>query len=354
VIPSEFQAGSLIVPAETSMRRKIGWTLGLVLIAGLLVGITATIGWRPFIGPESRPLTARRFAPTPVRLARGEYLTENLLSCFACHSDRDWTRHDAPEIAGTKGGGSPAFPLQDLPGRVHPPNISPAQQTGAGNWTDDQLARAIRDGIGNDGRALFPFMPYENFRHLSDEDLASVIVYLRSIPAVDRAVPRTELEFPVKYLIRAAPKPVNEPVPAPDLSSAVRRGDYLVTVGGCRDCHTVQKNGQRLAALDLAGGFLLRGPWGEVASANLTPDPSGIPYYDEALFVEVMRTGYAKARKISQIMPWWNYRNLTDDDLKDIFAYLRSVSPVKHRVDNSTGATLCNACGMKHGLGDQN
>jgi hypothetical protein len=116
----------------------------------------------------------------------------------------------------------------------------------------------------------------------------------------------------------------------------------------------VQQNGQRLAALDLAGGFLLRGPWGEAASANLTPDPSGIPYYDEALFLEVMRTGYAKARKLNQIMPWWNFRNLTDDDLKAMFAYLRTVPAVKHRVDNSAPPTLCRICGMRHGAGDQN
>ena len=103
---------------------------------------------------------------------------------FRCHSDRDWTKNGAPLVEGTKGGGSPEFPIKDLPGKVYPPNISPDKETGAGSWTDDQLARAIREGVGNDGRALFPFMPYENFRSMSDEDLASVIVYLRSIPPV--------------------------------------------------------------------------------------------------------------------------------------------------------------------------
>jgi mono/diheme cytochrome c family protein len=336
-----------------SLMRKLVWALlALVGVAG--GGISATIGWRPFLGPKARPTTNRRFDPTPERLARGEYLTENLLGCFACHSDRDWAQHDAPELPGTKGGGSPSFPLQDLPGQVYPPNISPDRETGAGDWSDDQLARAIREGIGHDGRALFPFMPYENFRHLSDEDLASVIVYLRSIPPIRRVVPRTELVFPVKYLIRSAPEPLSQPVPAPDLSTPVQRGDYLVTIGGCRDCHTVQRNGQRNAALDLSGGFLLRGPWGEVASVNLTPDPSGIPYYDEGLFLEVMHTGYVKARKISQIMPWWSFRHLTDEDLKAMFAYLRTVPAVKHRQDNSKPPTLCRICDSRHGAGDQN
>jgi mono/diheme cytochrome c family protein len=330
-----------------------GWTVAALIVL-LIVAITATIGWRPFIGPNARALTDRKFASTPERMDRGRYLSENLLNCFACHSERDWSQHDAPVKAGTHGAGTPNFPLLDLPGKVYPPNLTPDKETGAGNWTDDQLARAIREGIGNDGRALFPFMPYENFRYLSDEDLASVIVYLRSLAPVRHVVPKTELVFPVKYLIRSAPHPIEGEVPAPDLSTPAKRGDYLVTIGGCRDCHTPQHNGQRLTELDLAGGFFLRGPWGEVASANITPAPSGIPYYDERLFMDTIRTGWVKARKLSQIMPWFVYRGLTDEDLKSIFAYVRAVPAVAHRVDNSKPPTACKLCGFSHGAGDQN
>jgi hypothetical protein len=106
--------------------------------------------------------------------------------------------------------------------------------------------------------------------------------------------------------------------------------------------------------MDFAGGFILEGPWGKVASANITPDPSGISYYKEALFVQTIRTGYVKARELNQIMPWWHYRNLTDDDLKAMFAYLRTLKPVKHRVDNTEPPTLCKLCGSRHGLGDRN
>jgi mono/diheme cytochrome c family protein len=331
----------------------VGWIL-VALFVLVLVAITATIGWRPFIGPNARALTDRTFASTPERVDRGRYLTENLLNCFACHSERDWAQQDVPIVKGMHGAGAPVFPLKDLPGDVHPPNITPDKETGAGNWTDDQLARAIREGIGNDGRALFPFMPYENFRYLSDEDLASVIVYLRSLAPVRRAVPKTELIFPVKYLIRSAPQPLDGEVPAPDMSTPVKRGDYLVTIGGCRDCHSPQHNGQRIEELDLAGGFFLRGPWGEVASANITQAPSGIPYYDERLFMDAMRTGWVKARQLKPIMPWWNYRGLTDDDLKSIFAYLRGVPQVAHRVDNSKPPTECRLCRFSHGAGDQN
>ena len=87
--------------------------------------------------------------------------------------------------------------------------------------------------------------------------------------------------------------------------------------------------------MDFAGGFPFTGPWGTVASANITPDSSGIPYYDESLFLNVMRTGQVGARELSPIMPVMVYKNLTDDDLKAIFAFLRTTKPVKHRVDNS-------------------
>jgi mono/diheme cytochrome c family protein len=235
-----------------------------------------------------------------------------------------------------------------------PSNITPDPETGAGNWTDDQLARAIREGIGHDGRALFPLMPYEHFRFLSDEDLASVIVYIRSIPAVHKPLPPTEIIFPVKYLIRSVPQPITEPVPEPDTSTPLARGKYLVTIAACGDCHTPQKRGENIPGLEFAGGFVLDGPWGKVATANITPDPSGISYYDEALFLQTIRTGHVKARELNPIMGWWHYRNLTDEDLKAIFAYIHTLKPVHHRVDNAEAASLCKVCGSQHGLGSSN
>ena len=326
----------------------------VLLIAALLgLAITFTVGWRPFIGPKARPLTDRKFEATPARLERGRYLTEDLLGCFDCHGQHDWTKHDPPLVAGTRGAGWEVT-LDGLPGRVVAPNITSDAETGAGAWTDDQLARAIREGIGHDGRALFPFMGYPDFKHLSDEDLASVVVYLRTLPPIRHALPETDLVFPVKYLIRSAPEPITAPVPAPDLSTPAKRGEYLVTVAGCTDCHTQQVKGQPLKGLEFAGGFVLKGPWGEVAGANITPDASGISYYDEAQFVQVIRTGYVKARKLSQIMPWWHYRDLTDEDLKAIFAYLRTLKPVKHRVDNTEPPTDCKLCRARHGAGNLN
>ena len=72
------------------------------------------------------------------------------------------------------------------------------------------------------------------------------------------------------------------------------------------------------------------------------------------LFVDAIRTGRVKARKLSPHMPWWVYRNMKDEDLKSIFAYLRALAPVEHRVDNTEKPTHCKICKQKHGLGERN
>lgn len=339
---------------ESSVR-KLAKYLGiavLVLVVVAAVGITFTIGWRPFIGPRARPLTNRTFERTPQRLERGRYLAVAVAGCVGCHSEHDWKNRGAIP-PGMEGAGE-VMPITELPGRIVAPNITPDAETGAGTWSDDQLARAIREGIGHDGRALFPMMPYEDFRKMSDEDLASIIVYLRSLPARRRSLPKSEIIFPVNYLIRGVPQPLTAPVATQDLSDPLHRGKYLVAMAGCAGCHTPQVRGQSVPGMDLAGGFTLSGPWGSVASSNITPDASGIGYYDEALFLQVMKTGNVKARELSPIMPVFDFKNMTDDDLKAMFAYLRTTKPVKHRVDNTEPVSECRVCQMKHGGGKLN
>jgi mono/diheme cytochrome c family protein len=324
--------------------------LGFVVLVA--IGITATIGWRPFIGPKARPLSDRKFEATPQRLERGKYIATGLSGCIYCHSPHNWSAAGTEIVAGKEGSGE-VEPYGGLPGRIVAPNITPDPETGAGAWTDDQLARAIREGIGHDGRALFPLMPYGRFKDMSDEDLASVVVYLRSLPAVRNELPKTEIIFPVKYLIRSAPEPVSS-VAGVVSGDPVARGAHLVQLAGCLDCHTPADKGQPVAGMTGAGGESFEGPWGYVASANITPDASGIPYYDEALFLSAMRTGAVKARTLSPIMPVMVYKNLSDDDLKAMFAYLRTLKPVKHGVDNSETPTQCKVCRLKHGAGARN
>lgn len=323
------------------------------IVALLVIGISFTIGWRPFIGPKTRPLTNRTFERTPQRAERGRYIATALSGCVYCHSSHAWTAPGHPITAGSEGAGE-VMPYGDLPGRIVAPNLTPDLETGAGTWTDDQLARAIREGIGHDGRALFPMMPYTHYRAMSDEDLASVIVYLRSLPAVRHELPKTEIIFPVKYLIRTVPEPVTSPVADLGRSDPIKYGALLVNLAGCADCHTPRVKGENLSGLDFAGGNSFPGPWGNVASANITPDPTGISYYDEVLFLDVIHTGHVKARPLNPVMPVSVYRNLSDDDLKAMFAYLRTLKPAKHRVDNSEQPTECKLCRQKHGAGVQN
>ncbi len=320
----------------------------------LVAAVSVTVGWRSFVGPHARPVSSRTFARTPERMVRGRYLVTAVTGCLDCHSPHDWSRHDAPVPAGWEGAGQDMIGYKELPGHVVAPNLTPDPTTGTGTWTDDTLARAIREGIGHDGRALFPMMPYQRYRTLSDEDLASIVVFLRTLPPVRNPLPTTRLAFPLQYLIRKAPQPITQAVPPPDVSTPVKRGAYLGTIAACAECHTPQQRGEPMSGLPFAGGFVVEGPWGRVASANLTPDPSGIPYYDAHLFIEAIRTGQVKARTLNQIMPWRFYRNMTDDDLEAIFVYLQRLSPVRHHVDNAQPPTLCLVCKRWHGAGDQN
>ena len=336
--------------------RRMFRIAGFFVLGLSTLGVAAlpfAVGTRPFLGPRvtgpdrsalRRDARARRARALP-RDKRERLLLVPQRARLA--GER------LPGQGGTKGGGR-VWDREGLP-FLTAPNITPDRRTGAGTWTDDMLARAIREGIGHDGRTLFPVMPYSQYRSMSDEDLASLIVYLRTIPAVTRELPKTNVPFPVSRLINAVPEPIAAPVPQPDRRDTAAYGDYLTRMGACRDCHTpVDARNQPIADMEFSGGFLLTGPYGQVAARNLTPDPSGIPYDDADLFVEVMRTGMVKARKVHDAMPWARFAGQTDEDLRAIFRFLQTVRPVKHRVDNALPPTPCPVCGATHGAGDQN
>src|SRR6516162_1514727 len=199
--------------------------LALILVGGTIV----IAGREPVFGPRARALTNRTFERTPERLARGAYLVEAVSGCMDCHSPHDWTKHDAPILPGRKGAGQEiAAMFKEMPGRI----VAPDPETGAGTWSDDALARAIREGIGHDGRALFPMMPYAHFRAYPDEDVASIVIYLRSLRPVRNRLAQTRLAFPVNYLIRSVPQPLTGPVLQADVSNSVQRGAFLVNAGG--------------------------------------------------------------------------------------------------------------------------
>ena len=166
------------------MRRwlKIAGYCLLALLLLVVAAIPALVGIRPIIGPRARPLTERTFERTPERVERGRYLASSVSGCLFCHSEVDWQSPGFPVKPGTEGGGR-SFADEGVP-FLSAPNLTPDPETGAGTWSDDMLARAIREGISHDGRSLFPMMPYPQYKYMSDEDVASIVAYSANAEAV--------------------------------------------------------------------------------------------------------------------------------------------------------------------------
>ena len=217
------------------------------------------------------------------------------------------------------------------------------RKTGIGNWTDGEKIRAIREGISRDGTALFQMMGYERFRHMSDEDVYSLVAYLNTLDAVKNPVPRSQIAFPVSLLMKSVPQPAGH-VAAPDRTNKVKYGEYLVTLAGCMECHTPAKKGKPLPGLTLAGGEKFAFPGGmTVVSANITPDlQTGIGRWSEQNFLDRFYQYKEYVEKGSPVvgpesftlMPWLNFAQLEPEDLKAIYAFLRTQKPVYHVVDS--------------------
>lgn len=164
----------------------------------------------------------------------------------------------------------------------------------------------------------------------------------------------------------AASRGEGNAAPTADSKTQIARGQYLVTISGCHDCHTPLKMGatgpepdmsrmlsghpEQMRITKMAAspggewqhGFTMAptmtafsGPWGVSFAANLTPDQNtGLGIWTEEMFLKALRTGkhYGVSRPILPPMPWQNLKNMTDDDLKAMFAYLRSIPPVTNHV----------------------
>jgi mono/diheme cytochrome c family protein len=308
--------------------------MGLGALVVLLGGAAAVLELRP---PRMRPVNAaKRFEATPDRLARGRYIVEAEAHCLHCHSDRDWQTHGAPVRPGGEGAGwDVPWAANHMPGQVFAPNLTPDRETGLGAIPDDAVARAIREGVSHDGRALF-MMPWQNYRQMSDEDVASVVAYLRALPPVKRPRGTTAIQAPVRWFLKAGTAPLTAPVMTTRASDPVARGKQLAEIGQCQTCHTpVDGRHQPLAGMAFAGGqeFVIGGV--RYRSSNITPDPSGISYYSQELFIRTMRTGNVGGRRLAPIMPWADIRKLTDGDLAALWAFLKTVTPVAHDVERA-------------------
>jgi mono/diheme cytochrome c family protein len=330
--------------------RKLVLLAVFLVVLALAAAVQAVVGWRAVLfGPRARALTSRTFEATPERLERGRYLASRH-GCVFCHSERDWSAPGAPPRPERLGAGV-VWGAEGMPW-VTAPNLTPDPETGLGRVSDDAIARAIREGIGTDGRALFALMPYQEYRRIPDEDVAAIVVYLRSLPPVRNPLPRTALPFPLAVIMRGVPQPLEGAVPAPDLSTPEKRGEYVLRTSACHHCHTPMRRGQLDAALDMAGGNRFESPVGPAFATNLTPDPTGIAHYDEATFLQVLQTG--KLGTLSPVMPWVVTASMEEEDLRAVFAYLRTLEPVGHVVTNGEPPTDCPVCGLRHGGGRRN
>ena len=271
--------------------------------------------------------------------ARGRYLVDGLLRCTYRHSQRDWDQPGAP-VAAPVGAG--VVLQEEGEYRIVASNITPDDQTGIGLRTDDQLERAIRQEIGHDGRPLATDRGHREYRHLSDADVAAVIAYLRTIEPVNNPLPATVPPPDLQEDLDASEPTDLEPLPL-DQADPVEQGRVLARFARCQGCHTSWYSERNPGVF--AGGNLIEGENGNVFTTNITPDPSGVRW-DAETFIEVMRTG--KTEGLHPYMPWIMFRNLSDEDLRAIHAFLQSMQPVAHYINNYAAPTYCPVCGQVH------
>ena len=293
------------------------------------------------------PESVEALPATPEQLARGKYLVEHVAVCIDCHSQRDWDKFSGPIVAGTEGQGGEVFDSRHgVLGVVYGTNITPA---GIGHWTEDELVKAITVGVSKDGRVLFPVMPYRNYRHLTRNDAAAVLSYVRTLTAIEHNVPPRRLNPFVRLFIRSFTKGTVRLANTIDHRDTVEYGRYLTTVAGCGDCHTPRgRIGKPKEKRSMSGGVGFTLPQGRVVAANITSDvKTGIGTWSKTAFVGRFKS-YAspEARNtpvgpqgMNTIMPWTMYAGMHDADLGAIYDYLRQVAPVKNRVETFTPNT---------------
>lgn len=256
------------------------------------------------------------------RLARGRYLVESIAGCGNCHTPKGPQGADLP---GMNLAGGTVF--DEAPFRAVAPNITPDAETGIGRWTDAGIARAIREGIRPDGRVIGPPMPIELYRGISDNDLAAMVAYLRAVPPVRNQVGRSEYRIPLPP--NYGPPVAN--VPDPPANDPVARGRYLAgPVGHCLECHTpMGPNGQRDWSRAGRGGQEFPGPWGVSVARNITSSREhGIGGWTDAQIVAAVTRGVsADGRQLFPPMGFPYYARMTQADLRDLIAFLRTLPP---------------------------
>ncbi|WP_020600130.1 c-type cytochrome [Spirosoma panaciterrae] len=312
--------------------KVIGIVLGVVV-----VGVLGAMAYVKLALPDVGEAPTLKVNATPARVARGEYLANHVTVCMDCHSTRDYTLFSAPLTAGTLGKGGEMFNQQmGFPGMFTSKNITPF---GIGNWTDGEIYRAITTGVSRDGHAFFPVMPYPYYGKMNDEDVQSIIAYLRTIKPIESKPAESKADFPFNFILNTIPKKA-EPMAMPDTANELATGQYLVMIAGCVECHTQVDQGRIIPEKSFAGGREFAMPGGTLYTANITPDKeTGIGNWTKEAFIARFKTYGAdyKAHKVGPndfqtIMPWTMYGGMTEKDLGAMYTYLMSIKPISNKV----------------------
>jgi len=309
-------------------------TLGILVV--VFVGI---LGYIKFALPNIAAAPELKVEMTPERIARGQYLANHVAVCIDCHSTRDWSRFSGPPAPGTFGKGGDVFDQKfGFPGVYYAKNITPE---GISRYTDGELFRTITTGVSKEGRAMFPVMPFHYYGQMDEEDIKSIIAYIRTLPPIKSVVPESKSDFPMNFIINTIPHEASF-TKLPPKTDVVNYGKYLANAASCIDCHTKYEKGSLVAGTEFGGGREFPFPDGSIVrSANISADEeTGIGGWDEETFVSFFKA-YSDSTVVNtklnpgdfnSIMPWTMYGKMEEEDLKAIFAYLKTVKPIANSV----------------------
>lgn len=282
----------------------------------LFVGVVVLAATGVFLVSTFR--LGRTFAVTPPAVAiptdaasveRGRHLAVALNKCADCHG---------ANLGGKVFVDAPPFLIVG-------PNLTRGQGGIGGQLTDADWVRAIRHGVGPDGRALFS-MPSEEYVRMTEQDLGALIAYVKSVPSVDQVLPTTRMRFLGRVLLLAGqlPPPAAAVIdhaaafpPQVPEGVTVDYGRYLATIGGCVGCH----------GPGLSGGRVPGVPPDFPPASNITPS-GAIGQWTEADFFRAMREGKRpNGTEMNPFMPWKATAQMTDDETRALWLFLRAVPP---------------------------
>lgn len=264
---------------------------------------------------------------------RGRYIFALAGGC-GCH-----TAEEGPTNAGGR-------PLATPFGTFYGTNITPDRNYGIGQWTDKEIIDSIRLGVRPDGSQLSPVMPYPAFNGMSDEDVAALVHFLRSLPPVARENKDHNLSVPFSGVANRLWRwlffrPTVPPPHAPQ--EGIARGRYISEhVAHCQECHTPRTLWGTLdRARDLAGNP--SGIDGEV-TPNITPDPAtGVGEWSDDDMHTLLKTGFLPNMDnvqglmalVIEGVPEGGYKDMVDKDVEAVTLYLKSVPPIVQKIETT-------------------